>query len=327
MDIRCEGTVSERLYNQLTSYLIPAIAKNIKRYKAIRICCKTSDVEFHGKAVGTGLSCGVDSFYAVLKNLEHDKSSKLQLTHLCFFNAGATGMFGGEKARHIYLERLKRFQTVSNELGCSFLTCDSNMNEFLMQEHEMTHVFRTLAIPMALQKLFSVYYFASSYEYSEFKFTDFDPSYYDILTMPLLSNQNLRFELVGGETTRLGKVEYIAGYDITKRELNVCIDGITNCHNCRKCRRTMLDLYLIGKLDEFDKVFDVSWFYRNKHRMFIWAIMNQWRVDMPEIVRELKRKHEIGFGDSVIAYVSFPIYFLKLTIGKIKFRLFKKKLS
>ena len=159
MDIRCEGTVSERLYNQLTSYLIPAIAKNIKRYKAIRICCKTSDVEFHGKAVGTGLSCGVDSFYAVLKNLEHDKSSKLQLTHLCFFNAGATGMFGGEKARHIYLERLKRFQTVSNELGCSFLTCDSNMNEFLMQEHEMTHVFRTLAIPMALQKLFSVYYF------------------------------------------------------------------------------------------------------------------------------------------------------------------------
>lgn len=326
LNIKCEGEISERLYNQLKNYLIPAISKNIKRYKNIEIIAKVSNIEFKGNAVGTGLSCGVDSFYSVLKNLEPDKNNKYRLTHLCFFNAGATGMFGGEEARKTYQERMRRFSKVAEELNCEFFTCDSNMNEFLKQEHEMTHVFRTLSIPLAMQKMFNLYYFSSSYEYSEFKFTDFDPSYYDILTMPNLSNQNIRFELVGGETTRLGKVEYISKYDITQRELNVCIGEVENCGKCRKCRRTMLDLYLIDKLKDYKDVFDIDEFYKNKRKIFWWAIRNKWRVDMPEIVRELRKKHEISIIDYIIAFLTFPFYACELVYSKIKFKLWRKKI-
>lgn len=324
-DLECEAPVSERLLYQLEEYLIPAISKNIKCYHNIRILAEASDIEFHGNAVGTGLSCGVDSFYSILKNLEHG-NSKLQLTHLCFFNAGATGMFGGEEARTVYLERSKRFKKVSRELGCTYLACDSNMNEFLHQEHERTHIFRTLCIPLALQKLFSTYYFSSSYEYADFKFSDFDPAYYEILILPNLSNQNVRFVEVGGETTRQGKVEFISKYDITYRELNVCISGIENCHDCRKCRRTMLNLYIAGKLDLYKKVFDVGWFKKHKHYMFRWALMNFWRVDMPEIIKELKIRKELTIIDYLGAICCFPFELGSQVIGKLRFLKMKSQI-
>lgn len=326
-DLICDGAVSERLLYQLNEYLIPAISSNIGCYHKISIAAKSKDIHFDGKAVGTGLSCGVDSFYSVLKNLEHNDDSALRITHLCFFNAGATGMFGGEHARRVYRDRSNRFRKVASELKCSYLECDSNMNEFLHQEHEKTHVFRTLCIPLALQKLFSVYYFSSSYKYSEFKFSDFDPAYYEILILPNISNQNVRFVEVGGETTRQGKVQYISNFDITYKELNACIDGVENCHTCRKCRRTMLNLYISNRLDLYNKVFDVEWFKKNKHYMFRWALMNFWRVDMAEIIRELIMRKDITLLDYVEALLCFPIEFGKQVLGKIKFIVAKRKIQ
>ena len=319
LNIESEGPISERIYNQLNRYLIPAISTNISKYKPISINSDTVDIHFCCKGVGAGLSCGVDSFYSILKNLEHSKKSKLRLTHLCFFNAGATGMYGGEEARNVYLNRGKRFKTVAQNLGCEFLMCDSNMNEFLMQEHEMTHVVRTLSIPLALQKLFSVYYFASSYKYSEFKFHESDMSYYDILTLPLLSNQNIRFELVGAETTRQGKVNYISKFDITKKELNVCINGVENCCSCRKCKRTMLNLFNAGVLDEYTAVFNVTWFKQNQRKLVRWALLNFWRVDMGEIIKDLRHNKKIRFYDYLIVAFEMPFYLANGYLGKMKF--------
>ena len=229
-------------------------------------------------------------------------------------------MFGGEEARRVYEERGRRFQGVADKLNCEFLMCDSNMNEFLHQKHEMTHVFRTLSIPLALQKMFKLYYFASSYEYNEFKFSAFDPSHYDILTLPNLSNQNIRFELVGGETTRQGKVSYISEFPVTYEELNTCINGVTNCCTCRKCRRTMLNLYLAGKIDDYKPVYDVDWFYANKRKLVRWSLMNFWRVDMPEIIRGLQSKGEIHGLDYIRSAIEFPVSFSKQAVGKLKFK-------
>ena len=319
-DIVSKVPISERLHKQLTEYLIPAISRNIKIYHQIDIKADKVNFFFNSDAVGAGLSCGVDSFYSILKNLKHGQESELNITHLCFFNAGATGMFGGEEARCIFEERGKSFRNVADKIGCKFLICDSNMNEFLHQEHEMTHTFRTLSIPLALQKLFHLYYFASSYEYNCFKFSSFDTSYYDILTLPNLSNQNIRFELVGGETTRQGKVSYISEFPVTYNALNVCINGITNCCTCRKCRRTMLNLYLAGKLDKYESVFNVNWFYANKRKLIRWALMNFWRVDLPEIIRLLRIRKEINATDYIISAVQFPVSLIKQIIGKINFK-------
>lgn len=320
-DIESEAPISERLNNQLNNYLIPAISKNIKRYKKISIISDVSSVCFNPKGVGTGLSCGVDSFYTVMKNIAHGKNSMLNITHLCFFNAGSMGLYGGESARKTYIDRIEKFKKVAEELELEFLGCDSNMSEFLIQENEMSHVFRTLSVPLAMQKLFSLYYFASSYEFADFKFTDFDPSYYDILTLPLLSNQNIRFELVGAETTRIGKISYISNFDIVKNNLHVCITDVDNCGKCRKCKRTMLDAEIIGKLDDYNNVFDVAKFKKNSYFNHVWALLNFWRVDMPEICKALFKQHRINITHIACAIIAFPFYYALVITKKILFKI------
>ena len=302
-DIECAGNVSERIYHQLTEYFIPALSQNVPRYKKISITCPTSDIEFHPQAVGAGLSCGVDSFYTVLKNLRHAKGSRLRLTHLCCFNVGAFQK-RKEFAQSVYLESVKAFEPVAKELGCEFFTCDSNVSSFLSQSHLRTHSLRTLSVPLAVQKLFSLYYFSSGYQYSKFHINDHDTADYDIFTLPLLSNQNVRFELVGGEVTRLGKLEYLTRHEITRRHLNVCNDSKNggNCSVCGKCIRTMLELDLLGKLDDYSAVFDTEKFRKRKRR-YIWAAVCERRqADMAEIVRELRQRGQIGIIDYAVGY-------------------------
>ena len=108
--------------------------------------------------------------------------------------------------------------------------------------------------------------------------------------MPNLSTDNLRFVLVGGETTRQQKVEFISDFEVVKRHLNVCVWKANNCGMCIKCMRTILNLYIAGKLDEFGDCFNLGKFYRNRKLYFLWAILNKDKVDMPEIIENLKKK-------------------------------------
>ena len=306
-DISCEGNLSERIYNQLNDYLIPAISKNIKRYKKINIhCAGLSDIEFHGNAVGAGISCGVDSFYTILKNLRYSEKSKLRVTHLCFFNVG-----GAEQSRQLYNGRKLNAMNAAKELGFNFVECDSNIHEILVQKHRQTHTFRTLSVILAMQKLFCIYYFSSACEYSKFRFTENDTAYYDMFTLPLLSNQNVRFELVGGEVTRLEKVRFLSHFNVTKKYLNVCVSdcNVGNCSKCSKCIRTMFELYLAGVLDEYKQVFDTNLFVKNKRKYTRKVIHESFKShDMAEIISVLKQKREFSLGNDVCYFLN-AIYF------------------
>lgn len=306
LNIVCKGKISERLHRQLTEYLIPAISKNLKKYHPISISCEGfSNENFGGKVAGTGLSCGVDSFYTILKNQNHSKESGLNVQCLGLFNAGAFGQEDAEENKKRFWQRAKDCKIVADKLGCDFLAVDSNMNKFLHQDHEATHVFRTLSVPLAFQKLFKLYYFSSTFEYKKFRFTDFDPSYYDILTMPNISTESTRFELVGGETTRQGKVNFICDNPIVKQHLNVCIKDIHNCSECVKCKRTMLNLMLAGKLEEYGDCFDLSNLKKKKHRLILWAITHKHLVDIQEICELLKKQNMMNFFERILNFVCF----------------------
>lgn len=82
----------------------------------------------------------------------------------------------------------------------------------------------------------------------------------------------------------------------------------------------MLNLYLAGKIDEYRAVFNVDWFHDNKKKIIRWALMNFWRVDMPEIIRILRTRGEIKAADYVVSAVQFPLTFTKQVIGKIRFK-------
>lgn len=262
-DIIVNGNISSNLYYQLNTYMIPMLCKKFKKRK-INIECSLSKLEFDTKGVGASISCGVDSFYTLLKHKEQLDES-YNITHLTFFNVGSHGEYGGDIARDLYNKRLIDIKSFCKENNYNLVTVDSNMNELIMMNHEKTHTFRTLSCVLALQKLFSKYYFASGLEFDYSHIDEEDTAYYDILNVKCLSNQNTEFFLSGMECSRMEKVEFISKFKETYNWLNVCVgNDSNNCGICNKCIRTMTALDSIGKLDKYKNVFDVEYFNKNR---------------------------------------------------------------
>lgn len=327
-DIESEQKMSERLHYQLMEYLIPCIANNISKYKAITINAETTSEKMtNDGAVGASISGGVDSFYTLLRHLEREEKM-YNITHLTFFNVGASGDYGGEEARKKYESRILWIEDVVDQVGKNLICVDSNVSEFLMQRHVATHTFRTLAIPLALQKLFSKYYFSSGYDFSKFMYTEKGTAQYDLLSVQCLSTDCLTFYSSGGETTRLGKIKYISNFPITYQYLNVCGSEATNCSRCEKCERTMLELYSIDKLDNYKTVFDVDYFYKHKRKYLSDVIVNRNCHDWLEIFQTLKVQRVITWGD--YAYAAFKMLNMqmrKIIAKKAKIHALYKKLS
>lgn len=265
-DVEIKSPISSQLYYQLTSYLLPMLCKEFKK-KDIQIKCELTDKKYNGKGVGASVSCGVDSFYTLLKHKKCiDKS--YDISHLCFFNAGSNGEYGGKQAKKLYDERVEHIRQFCKENGYPLVTVNSNMNELIMMNHEKRHTFTTLACVFCLEKLFSKYYFASGFGFNGSHITDEDTAYYDILNVHCLSNENISFYCSGIETTRMEKVKFISEFEETYNWLNVCVgDSWTNCCKCTKCIRTMTALDSIDKLNLYENVFNISYFKNNRNRI------------------------------------------------------------
>lgn len=266
-DIIVDGFISSKLYYQLTTYLIPLLAKAFNK-RFININSNIKEIYYNGKGVGASISCGVDSFYTLLKH-QNQKDKKYNITHLTFFNAGSNGEYGGEEARELFRKRVEYVSKFCKENNYNLITVDTNINEFLMMNHEKTHTFRTLGCVLALQKLFSKYYFASGLPFDGSHIDDSDTAFYDILNVQCLSNENITFYCSGLETTRLEKIKYIVNFKETYNWLNVCVFDEKNCGICEKCIRTMIALDSIGFLDKYKNVFDIDNFYKNKNKIMV----------------------------------------------------------
>lgn len=275
LDIISEAPMSEKLHYQLTGYFIPSVSKWIKKYQPIDIDAPISSQSLNlANAVGTAMSGGVDSFYTVYKHLDI-RDMTYRLSHLTFFNAGACGEYGGTSARNIYQQRIDWIRSTADDFGLPLITVDTNINEILMEVHIYTVSNRALAMVLALQKLFSVYYWSSAHSFMEFEFDEGDMEPYDLLNVHCFSTEDVSFYNCGGEALRIDKEEYISQFELPRKKLNVCIEAATNCSRCDKCKRTMLGLYTIGKLDLYKDVFDLDYFYEHKNDVFLQELKNK----------------------------------------------------
>lgn len=312
MDIVFETPVSERLYYQLSTHYIPMLAKfNSTKLKNISLIglCSNERIENEG-GIATGCSGGVDSFYTIVRHNAEHTLKEYQLTHIVFASCGTLDI---EQARieAYYNNYYPIMEQLAKELGCDCIGCFTNLHEFYKFPYEGFCTFYATiygAVAYAIQKLISVYYMSSGDPITEFnmdidKAHGHDGSIFDVFTVECMNTENLTFYSTGAELTRIEKERYIADDSVAQRYLTVCgleASGyITshrgNCSNCTKCLRTMVQFYVLGKLDNFAEAFNVDDFYQNKYKRIGKMLAYNKKSYVEDAVKEAK-KNGIKFG-------------------------------
>jgi len=266
-DMESKAPIGEDLYYQLTTDLIPALADNSKAMYHTKLIAEVdSTVLPNMGAVGTGISCGVDSFHSLAMETQ-GKFPKHKLTHLAFNNVGSHGE--GEYAQKLFTERKGLAKKFCEEFGFVYVEGNSNLHDAIPQNHLRSHTYSSMFSVFALQKLYSVYYYASSgHPYGHFSLKDnekFDAGDYELLSLKDFSTHSLLIYSEGGEKNRFEKVKEVVNYPPSFNYLNVCLNQFHNCGKCEKCVRTLVALDALDKLDEYKNVFDIGYYRANKN--------------------------------------------------------------
>ena len=316
-NLRFTAPVSKRLYFTVTRFLIPTLHASHPWDKAIRIDAPLTDEPVPSAgACGTGLSCGVDSLATVAEYFlcETAPPPPNRLTHLTFFNVGSNGygaLYSSEAIAQLCQDRLAQSRACAQALGLPLVFVNSNLMEYLdFAPHPNLVTLCNGAVPLILQRLFGVYYVASSVAVADLRM---DPivEYFDPVTLALLGTDTLTFYSSGMTSTRVQKTDLISGLPIAHAFLNVCVATSHNCSHCHKCVRTMMTLDLFGKLASFRRVFDVDFYQRNRNRL--WAKMKALHYHDPlmnEIWDEQARQRfslPAGFWPSYLYYKVFRV--------------------
>lgn len=271
-DIVCEAPVTDELLYLITEQLIPVLSDHSDFLYHTRVSADTAHpVPKTGSGVGTGISCGVDSFHAVFSAL-NQQCDNLRLTHLVLFYS----MVRNHKNDLIFEQEMIRSTAVANELGLPIIISDTNCADFLPINDWFNNynTFSLVFMALCLQKLFKSYYCASvGHDFSAFNIVDSentDCSVYDLLTLDSASFTGMRFYSEGGSKKRFQKVKDIVDYPIVQKTLHVCNDRENNCSICGKCSRTLTILEALGSLENFRNVFDIQRYYDHHDEYMKW---------------------------------------------------------
>ena len=288
-DIVCRSPISQRLKYQLEYYLIPALTAAGELYHPMKIhgplaSCPAANLG----AVGTGFSGGVDCMYTVMT---HGKDSAYPVTHLAVFNLG---VFEGETAQASFRNACTNAAAFAREQGLELIALDSNISQVLPERFLDVYSFRNLAGAMALQGLFSRYLLSSSRDAASFTFDLRNAATYDLLTVHCAQTESLSVYLSGGQIKRRDKLAALAQWEPARRWLHPCFHtgiGKQNCGRCHKCVRDLIVLYALGKLDDFQEVFDVAAFRRELPIRLGFLYANRDKHLNQEVIELLEREN------------------------------------
>ncbi len=325
-NIICETPITEQLYFQLSTYYIPIVAENMPDLNEIEIIAERADeIPCEGGAVATGNSGGVDSFYTLLK-YSQEGYGNYKLTHSMFNNI-STNDNVEERIRKLFDRDKVDKDITARELGLEPIWLFSNLYAFYEVPGVYNHYFtpQYISAPYALKKLFSVYYFSSTFTVDKFSI---DPNVivsggrFDLFTLGQLSISGLKLYSAGMETERQGKVSFINKFPIAHRHLQVCsieqslggnyTANALNCGYCHKCRRMITLYYAWGVLDSYAGIFDLSVFNANKNKFIGCALAWDQRYFAKKVRKELREAKK----DSPMISVWQVLYRIRYSLAK-----------
>ena len=320
-DIESEAPVSEQLYAMVNNVLIPALCKTSHGLSPIKLISDTTNIVYSDvTAVGTGMSCGVDSLYTLQNWSKPELPKKYRLTHLTYLNMGAI-FHPNTSTNEIYsmedfysitdemsIEKLGNAQAVADMAGLELVYVKSNLDrDYYRGAYGYTGVYRNCACILALQKMFSVYYCSSAGwpEFFELNLAE-GSEHYESCLEDCISTEGLKF-VNSDYATRWEKTVAIADNPIAHKYLDVCFN-FKSCGTCNKCYRTLITLDLIGKLDLFEQVFDIETYKKNRVEAYAWLLEmqdNPMTEDNAIYAREIYQ-HALSLGR--IPNEAFAIY-------------------
>lgn len=244
----------------------------LKRIK-VSATSKTSALQSVQKEVATGFSAGVDTFTTLALFTAEDVPDSRRITSLTTFDVGAMGP--PESSSEIYEKYCERLRDYAIDNSLNWQAAQSNLDQFFKNvghHFQLNHVIRNVAAALVFEDIIGCYLYSSAYPYRSINKNNDDMSFIEPMLLPLLSTETLRLESAGAGLARYEKSEIVSTYAPAMRMLDVCVGsphdrlraGRYNCSKCWKCSRMMLNLDVLGRLENFDEVFDLEYYRRNK---------------------------------------------------------------
>ena len=333
-DIESIAPMSEKMVFHITRYLIPALCTDENGYRRIKIMGPTTDQPYKNiGGVGTGMSCGVDSFYTMHEYTKEDTPFKYKLTHLSYFNMGA--IFHPNRAEkkkytlkefydttdRMSEEKRENARLVAEQAGMPLVYVKSNLDsDYYRGAYGHTGVYRNCAMALSLQGLYSVYYNSSGGWPGYFDLTLTEGSqHYEALLCQCLSTESLEF-ILSDYATRLEKTIAIADDKLAQKYLDVCF-CFNSCGKCSKCIRTLVTLDIIGKVDQFREIFDVDDFKKHKVEAYFEILKTKDGDSKEDNAVFAKDLFRMAMGKGLIPQKSIDMYekyLKKLKVVKLK---------
>jgi hypothetical protein len=268
-----KGSLSERLFYNLTNYLMPILEGVRPELSTVEIL--PDDLTLRrakGPAVASGFSGGIDSFSVLADHFIGSVPQGYRLTHLLFNNVGAHGP--GPEGQRAFEWRRRALLPAVQELGLPLITIESNIDQILTGRFDLTHTIRNVSAAHALQSLIGKFLYASCFRYEDVGVHPaHDIAYADPLTVHLLSTEGTECISTGSQYSRVEKTERLTQIELSHRYLDVCLrpedamrSGKRNCSACKKCVRALLTLEILGKAQLYHEVFDLDGWRRRRSR-------------------------------------------------------------
>ncbi len=309
-DIKLESPVSERLLYQLETYLIDALHKADPEFARIQIDCSVVPAYSQmGTEVGTGMSCGVDSF-ATLYAHSGEKAGAYRVTRLTFFDVGAFNYDDGadvnDGGQKLFERQLAHAQKCAKDVQLPLMVVRSNLARLFPADHKLVHSYRNCGTVLLFQKLFRTYCYSSAYQTSDFRCDPHvDAAFYELYSLQMLSTDNTTFYSYSPSCSRLNKVILIQDFPAAQRHLTVCTRKEQNCGTCAKCARTLQELDAAGALEKFSAVFDLEKYKKTRAMQIGYSLSNQKVFFNKEICFTLRKRRKIPLLSNLYAFGFF----------------------
>lgn len=289
LNIISEAPVSGRLLYSINHIIIPLLSLKTDGYKKINVI--SSPVDHAPDCAGaTGLcwTGGVDCMYSLYQIMSSGDMRKV--THLLTADHG-----GIESINHreTLLKMEERFKNgIAPEIGAESVIVFTNLQEHLNEPFLAVECFRNASVILSLQKLWNVFYVSTSYDLNLFSYEKDNCGYYDNLLFELFSSENTAVHPVGGDVSRIKKLETLSSFKPAYRHLHPCIYASSeqNCSACAKCIRTITALDVLGTLDKFANVFDIKLFKNKKDDYYAQILSQRKNAHYFEIISLMNEK-------------------------------------